>query len=128
MVRSGRHPHGPSLPRAWLPVFPVLVVLSAIGLGREHVVVVDSRAVRFRLLGFLAAPEEEMIVRPKTPPTVVVELSAEEAAAIVRAIGRAEEPIRAAGNHGVELQRLGALREGLMVALRGAVHHEEVKP
>lgn len=68
-----------------------------------------------------------MIVRPKTPPTLVVELSAKEAEAITRAIGRAEEPIRAAGNV-LDLQRLGALREGLMVALRGAVHHEEVEP
>lgn len=67
-----------------------------------------------------------MIVRPKTPPTVVVELSSEEAAAIARAIGRAEEPIRAAGNV-LDLQRLGALREGLNVALRGSVHHEEVE-
>lgn len=68
-----------------------------------------------------------MIVRPKSPPTIVVELSAEEAAAISRAIGRAEEPIRAAGNT-LDIQRLGALREGLNVALRGAIHHEGVEP
>lgn len=67
-----------------------------------------------------------MIVRPKPQPTVVVELSSEEAAAIARAIGRAEELIRAAGNV-LDLQRLGALREGLQVALRGSVHHEEVE-
>jgi hypothetical protein len=68
-----------------------------------------------------------MIVRPKSPPTIVVELSSEEAAAIGRAIERAIAPIRAAGNT-LDIQRLGALRDGIDFALRGSVHHEQVEP
>lgn len=68
-----------------------------------------------------------MIVRPKSPPAILVELSAEEAAAICRAIERATDPIRKAGNV-LDLQRLGALHDGLDFALRGSTHEERVEP
>ena len=67
-----------------------------------------------------------MIVRPKEAPSVVVELSADEAKALVRAIGRAVEPIRAAGNT-LDIQRLGTLKDGLEKALGGAAHFERVE-
>jgi hypothetical protein len=68
-----------------------------------------------------------MNARPKEPPHVVLELSREEAAALHRALGRAEEPVRAAGNT-LDVRRFATLREALAVALRGGSFTEEVEP
>jgi hypothetical protein len=67
-----------------------------------------------------------MNARPKEPPHVVLELGRDEAAALHRALGRAEEPVAAAGNH-LDVRRFATLREALAVALRGGSFTGEVE-
>jgi hypothetical protein len=68
-----------------------------------------------------------MMAKPKSRPAIWAEMSGDEAAALVRAIERAIDPITKAGNH-LDVKRFKALRLVLSNALDGHVTEAEVEP